>query len=530
MLNRIEVGIAGPQRLLHALVSFGPWSFILLAVIERVLLIAFSSSCWVSTDDAVMWHAAVDYAHGRFYGPYYYGQDYGPMLEALVAAPFVRLGVPLRLLMPAVTSFLALFPYWSFAIAAHRSGHRLAASVIACVPLLLPLEFQMMTSLPRGFINGLAVLALLPVVQRTKREMLEHVLVGVVVSTAWFVNPNSLVFSVPYIVVYSAKWSDLRHRAGALAMGTLVGIGLHLSAQAWCIAHPDRIVHHLRSTALHLDWAAIMAGLSNLDAHFRWLMPVLWPYGGMAGCSLVLLGAVAVLLRKWPLALAVLISMSFIALSFTVDKVHDGLDTVYYPLSRMFLALPLLLAWVCGKLLEGRRYYGQVFLACAVVVVSCSVWRCSHMEETSHAQVASQRLWVDVGWMDLRISDARRTKEVSDRYGVGLIVPLDLPSKILPPFRAYLIPALEPEAPATYLHDGERRYWVRERYGPMVVGTILFTGGTEAAWKRLTTNDGRIRLVDSTGTDNLYLLRNNELATDELLDFMMRELGLSDRS
>jgi hypothetical protein len=121
MLNRFGVGMAGTQRLLQALVSFGPWPFILLAAFERVVLVAFSSSCCVSTDDAVMWHAAVDYAHGRFYGPYYYGQDYGPMLEALVAAPFVRLGVPFRLLMPAVTSFLALVPNWSFAIAAHRS-------------------------------------------------------------------------------------------------------------------------------------------------------------------------------------------------------------------------------------------------------------------------------------------------------------------------------------------------------------------------------------------------------------------------
>ncbi|HRH70163.1 MAG TPA: hypothetical protein PLB89_11700 [Flavobacteriales bacterium] len=526
MPYRIEAGIARPQRLLHALVSFGPWPFILLALIERALLIAFSSSCWVSTDDAVMWHAAVDYAHGRFYGPYYYGQDYGPMLEALIAAPFARLGVPLRVLMPAVTSFLALVPYWFFAIAAHRTGHRLAATVIACMPLLLPLEYQMMTSLPRGFINGLSVLALLPVVQGTTRGTLEHVLVGAVVSVAWFVNPNSLVFSVPYVVLYLVPGSDLLHRALAVAIGTIVGIGLHHWAQAWCSAHPDRIVHHLRSTALHLDRAAIMAGLSNLDAHFRWLMPVLWPYGGMAGCSLVLLGAVAAFLRKWSLALALLIGMAFITVCFTVDKVHDGLDTVYYPLSRMFLALPLLLAWVSGKLLEGRRYHGPVFLAGAILVCACFVVRCARMEKTSHAQVASQKQWIDVGWMDLRISDARRVKEVSDRYGVGLAVPL--PAKIAPAFRAYLYPVLEPGPPATYLYGFERRYWVRELYASKVVGTILFAGGSEEAWETLMTKDGRIALVDGTGPDKLYVIRNNDLATDELLVYVMRELGLAD--
>jgi len=98
------------NRAIALLTWLGPWPFILLATVDRAILIEIFGSRYVSTDDAIVWSAAVDYGQGLFRGPYYYGQNYGPMLEALVAAPFTRLGLPMHWLMPAVSSVLALLP------------------------------------------------------------------------------------------------------------------------------------------------------------------------------------------------------------------------------------------------------------------------------------------------------------------------------------------------------------------------------------------------------------------------------------
>lgn len=184
------------------LLRAGPWPWIAPSVVDRFGLIYLFASRYVSTDDSVMWHAAVDFAHARFHGPYFYGQSYGPMLEALVAAPLVRTGIPLNILMPGVTSLLALLPYWSFALWFHRQGRGLAAMVVAALPVLMPVEFGLMTTMCRGFITGAAVLALLPWASNIADPNRRSLAIGCIVSIAWFVNPNSLIFSVPFLVHY----------------------------------------------------------------------------------------------------------------------------------------------------------------------------------------------------------------------------------------------------------------------------------------------------------------------------------------
>ncbi|MBK6370200.1 MAG: hypothetical protein IPF64_10360 [Flavobacteriales bacterium] len=82
------------------MIPTGPWPFILLGIVDRMILVHLFGSRYVSTDEAVQWHAAMDYSKGLFHGPFFYGQNYGPMLEALITAPFFRLGVPMYVLLP----------------------------------------------------------------------------------------------------------------------------------------------------------------------------------------------------------------------------------------------------------------------------------------------------------------------------------------------------------------------------------------------------------------------------------------------
>src|SRR5690606_26443963 len=132
--------------------------------------------------------------------PYFYGQDYAVMIEALVAAPFTWFGIPLHILMPTVTSLLALAPFWSFAFWHRKHGRRLAALLFLAMPVLLPVEYGMMTTITRCFVPGIALLAFLPWVLDGADMRRQAVLIGLITSAAAFVNPNSLVFSVAFIV------------------------------------------------------------------------------------------------------------------------------------------------------------------------------------------------------------------------------------------------------------------------------------------------------------------------------------------
>lgn len=135
---------------------------LLLGILDRSFLLFAFGFKYVGDDDGVIWSAAVNYGHGLFREPYFYGQDYAVMLEALVAAPFARSGIPLPILMPLVTSLLALAPFWSFAFWHRKHDRPLAAAIFLSMPVLLPVEYGLMTTVTRCFISGIAPLAALP--------------------------------------------------------------------------------------------------------------------------------------------------------------------------------------------------------------------------------------------------------------------------------------------------------------------------------------------------------------------------------
>src|SRR5690348_13762267 len=89
-------------------------ALILLGALDRLVLLVRFGFQYTCNDDLIIWQAAVDIGHGIFRWPYFYGQDYNPVLEAWLAAPFVRLGAPLPIIMPTISSLLALLPFWSF--------------------------------------------------------------------------------------------------------------------------------------------------------------------------------------------------------------------------------------------------------------------------------------------------------------------------------------------------------------------------------------------------------------------------------
>ena len=500
------------------------WWVLLLGAIDRLIVLLVFGFNYIGDDDSIIWSAAVDYGHGIFREPYFYGQDYSPMLEALIAAPLLRLGLPLHGVMPIVTSLLALLPYWSFAIWHHLNKRPLSAILFAMVPILLPIEFGLMTTMTRGFVTGIAPLAALPWILDIRRERTQSLMVGMVISIAWFLNPNSLVFSIAFLCWYLLSGQRPIQSGILVVIGSVTGISVHLAAQAYCSAHRDRLLTTLYGSLMEFDMRRIGDALSALDAHFAWLVPILWPYGQVAGELLILLVIIAIKQRSWPAVVGLTLSLSFILISLGFKKTHDGELNVFFPLSRMYIALPLLLCWggsmMIRKPQENRTLTGIILLAAVVVVLSKALLLPSTLEH----HLAHQGFLVFERPLSELRSDEHLIRAICEAHDVQLIVAQPVPSSVCAQFRSYLYPVLDPTLPPTYRAGYERRYWQREAIGNRVFPNVLLTAGDPERWKGIMASDPRFIDVSDGVRDQMHVIVGNTEPTDTLVSRVLRDL------
>jgi len=204
-----------------------PWALMgimLLSALDRLGVLLQFGFTHVGNDDAIFWQAVRDYAQGVFHEPFMYGQDYTVMLEAFTAVPFHLLGMPLNIALPVVTSLLIMLPFWSTAWWAHRQGKVTWSLAIAAFPILLPVTYGIITSMPRGFVGGCAMLAAWPWCTTIDRPLWRGAAAGLVLGASLFLNPNSLLFVAPVALLFAwEERSNFRVHLAALLGASVSG-------------------------------------------------------------------------------------------------------------------------------------------------------------------------------------------------------------------------------------------------------------------------------------------------------------------
>jgi hypothetical protein len=506
------------------------WSLMVLTIIDRGVLLGVFAFHYTCTDDVVIWSAALDYGRGFFPEPYFYGQDYGPMLEALVAAPFTRFGIPLNILLPLVTALLAVAPYWSFAFWHRRHQKPVLACLFLAIPLLLPGEYGLLTSLTRGFVTGIGVLAFLPWVMDVRGVLLRSLLSGSVLSVACFVNPNALPFVAAFMVWQLLSAPFTLRGLLCFCLGTVPAVVAQTLAQAYCSAHPERMKNVLFDWRMDLHAEGIAEAFSRLDYHFAWLTPVIWPYGQIIGEALVVLFIVHAWERNWPIAAALLTALVLIVLSFGFAKVHQADHNVFYSYSRMFLALPLLFCWALAAL-DAQVLRSPVVARCLLAAsILTLTLKSALLRDTLQVQLAGINPVVqEVLIEDLR-ADAAELGSLCEEHQVGLLMLLPERSNIRPQFRAMAHPVLDERIPATYRVGEDNQYWVREAYADSIVRNVLIAGSANGPLRSLTGLNGRVLEFTGRSRDRFALVLDNDLPTDSLFVHLTRRPGRSSRS
>ncbi len=496
------------------------WLLLITGLLDRLALLLVFSTRYIGMDDAVIWSAAVDYSMGEFHGPYFYGQDYAPMLEALLAAPFVRAGATLRIVVPAITAALAMLPYWSFAFWNRRNGMHLAACAFLAMPVLLPNEYGLMTSVTRGWVTGTGLLALLPWTASFRSERLASLSAGLVASLACLMNPNALPFAAAFIAWYLLNRHAFARHVVLVVTGASPGVLMHAVAQAWCNGHPERIVNSIRGWGYRPAWADLLNGLTYLPDHFEWLAPIIWPFGHAIIVALLVLVILA-FRRKWTV-LGVSMSTGLLVILFALSlaKSRDGIGNVFMPLSRIFLAAPLLFCWGLSLMPAFQRPSLRALGVLVVGSVGSLAIKVGSLPRTIDEQIAGQGPWSSERPLADMRQDLAHLRTVCAENRVELIIPLITNATIAPHYRALLYPALDRSLPPTYLQEKENRYWVREEFAHKIVSNVLVICDDWSRRSRKARSIAKTMDLSGYGPDRYLLLKGNTLTADSIASIL----------
>lgn len=132
--------------------------------------------------------------NGSFYSFAFYGQSYNIAVEAFLAAPLFLAGLSYPLSFALITSSLASVPYRIFSILFRKKMGDLAGILPLVVLLLMPSEFLMLSSISRGFVQGIAISSIGLYYWASSDTKSGALLSGIIIPLAALSNPNCLFF------------------------------------------------------------------------------------------------------------------------------------------------------------------------------------------------------------------------------------------------------------------------------------------------------------------------------------------------
>ena len=351
-------------------------AILLLLVWNQVRVLTHFAIVYADKDQVLMWTAAHELLQGRIHEPRFYGQDYNSMIEGYLASPLVASGVPYHVAVPVVTSVLCLAPFVVLGFCCWRSGQPLAALLALAMPLMLPIEYTMITSMPRGFVTGNCFITVVACLILFPMSCRSFFLSGLLLVLGVSLNPTVLIMATPVALVLVLRhWRSRRFYLWVGAGGLLAAAGHYASVAFYDIYPSHRVYAVLFDEVLSVE--ALRRGWRNLDGHLGVLTPV-WAN------QVWILGLVfsAILIGLWRCHarlpfISLLLGLVVVGLSFSIERVHVGSDSVYWHLARFYLSVPLVMvlgfAWfeqAAGKRLGfGHRNLVSVGLTLLVVTV-----------------------------------------------------------------------------------------------------------------------------------------------------------------
>jgi len=466
-------------------------------------ILKYFSFVWTDGDQALMWHGVKDFAEGKFYETRFYGQAYNTMLESLLAAPFANRSIGINKLLPLVTSVMAIFPFILISLHVFIKKSSKLALIIISIPLILPTNYFLVTSLPRGFVTGIFIASFLYLLLENKTSKWQFFLFSFLFAISYTLNPNVIYFSVPclsYLILY-----NLRNRIAYVpsSIGFAIGFLFHFLINLFYELHPNYNLHRFTvSYSVKNLWIS----LQNINLYFKDISIVFVHFG--ISILIVIAVIACILFKQKERQKAISISAFFVLLlfTFTMSKLQDAFDSVFYSYSRFYLAIPLLLA-LAVSFMRVRKYDWLVYIYLIIPFV-CFAHNEADLKhkidiETNMGinHMVSIKPVVEVK------DECKRLKLLSEKNNIDLIIiGFDWRNTLC----TYGCTACVDDFPPTLFPFYERRTWRMIEDENKVYQNVLIIDVAI----RVDTILSHVEKLE----ENFYLIKNNRLKTFALID------------
>ncbi len=485
-------------------------ALIALIVAYRIYILNVFGFVYTDSDQTIMWMSTKDFSQGFFHEPRFYGQDYNTMLEGLLAVPFLKAGLPVFISLPIVTSILALFPFFLISLLTYFYKSKIAGVIILAVPLLLPVEYEMLTCLPRGFVTGVAVASLCCIPLFSPLSSRAFFTAGLAAIIGYSVNANSILFSVPCFFLLLLHHFRNRNFYLFSGAGFLTGLALHLVIAWFYLNHANYILHSFQPD---FSFKNLWSGLKELDYFFAYITPIFKKQGWMILVFFTIISLVLFKQKKIKEGITVLLILPLILLPFSASKVHDGTTSVFFSYARMYLAVPVFLALIVSFFKINKTFWTYGFLLTVIVFYSFKI---KNTPQAIAAGLKKNHVIAIIKNKEL-LAECRKISAVSIGNKIELII---INNHWYYDIYNYGCPACIDRFPKTLKPQYERRIWRLEEDETAVYKNILLID----VKRKLNEEFEFISQVD--GMPGFYLVKENNLPTMEL----MRKLKIEVRN
>jgi hypothetical protein len=344
-------------------ISFITLIFILAVaiIVEKIVLFCKFSIVYTDGDQCILWLVADELMKGHIHEPGFIGQAYNSSLEGWLAVPFAACGLPLYAALPLTTMLMSVLPFLLLAFHFYSRKNYLVVVAIFLCALGFSLDYKLISILPRGFITGVFCFGIgyFLLLRLDKYRFFWFALF------AFFgMVFNEMSFFLVFPVMFLEWLKNIKN--SRFYYQTIMALSLAGSYKLFVylfyyVFHPE--YNYYIKVVFVWKLKNLAEAINHLDTWF------FKDFTLLLVCILFIL--TFLIIKKQYKEFAVIVAtLVLLLLSFGLDRVHDGIDSIMYNKGRMYVFIPLLIAVffsMCTPLLHLRNK-GQLVISSIMFV------------------------------------------------------------------------------------------------------------------------------------------------------------------
>lgn len=305
-------------------------------LLYKLWILFYYNVRYVDEDQAIMWLGTVYFANGVFPEPCFWGQNYGAMVESLLAVPLYWLHVPLQVALPLGTTLFTALP---IILMLCKTKDENIMLLIAGSYIVLCYKFDILLSVPRSFAMGICITAMACVgLLMAKRKW--AVWICSVFAVLGIVITNTAVIPLAITGVY-LLYRDRIYlwRFACYLGGGLCGAVYWLYIRWFYHTNPDYCLHK----SYKMDW-----NISRIFTNDVYIWNIMGELNFIGIAALTLFGIVVIGVVLYKHKNYVMLSVYGVAIMATVavfglKKINNFCQGILLGAERMLLFIPYVL-------------------------------------------------------------------------------------------------------------------------------------------------------------------------------------------